>query len=99
MGKHNNTGLHQLRNAFPKSEGWDVRGIGNHAAEVWNDVEYIGLISYDKTTGKWASTHNMTLSDGDDRFQFDTPKAAALDYYCRFSTFAQSRIVDFLKGG
>jgi len=89
MGRHNNTGLHQLRVAFPKEAGWVVRGIGSQAAEVWHPLDYVGLISQDKTTGKWACTHNACMNDGDERFRFDSPKAAAYGYYSRFPDIAK----------
>lgn len=97
MGKHSNTGLHQLREAFPKAEGWDVRGIGNHAAEVWKGMEYCGLVGMDKTTGKWYATHNMILQDGDPKFTFNTPKAAALNYYMKLPALAQPWLVAALQ--
>ena len=76
-----------------------VRGIGNHAAEVWRGMEYVGLISKSKTSGRWCATHNCTLSDSDLRFRFSTPKAAALSYYMQLPDVAKDYIIAALKEG
>jgi hypothetical protein len=88
----------QLRNLFPSKGGFHIDPLGNNAGDVWKGTEHVGLVSKDKTTGKWICTHNACLTDGDPRFVHEHIMDAVLAYVTKYPDIYSPGLINLLKG-
>lgn len=90
-------GVRQLQQLFP-SPPWRVEGLGGDAGELsLGAFEYVGLLSVDRSTRKWACTHNMIPRQGDPHYAYSTPLEAAWHYYVVAGAhFAQVAVISEL---
>lgn len=79
------SGLQEIRNIF-SAVGWDITGVGNHAAEFWFHEDYVGLVARGEN-GKWRCTHNMIHNHKDDEQYIYATAAHAAQAWIGIGTF------------
>ncbi len=62
--------------AYLATTEYSLRADGP-AFEIWKHRQYVCLLAYSLTLGKWAATHNMVPNDTDEgHYRFEKPGQA-----------------------